>query len=381
MKEKKAKGKYYRKKVRHPVTGEYKDVYGHTRAERDEKADALEAAWAAQLRAAESPYVFQYAADWYARLQAGWSAPRRAEIAREINNNICPVIGAKRLCELTSDDCMDVMAARAGKSKATQEKTLQILRRILKAAVNAGKLPRDPSEGLHAAGEETKEKDALTPDQQKTLLAAVEGCSIELFVKLGLYTGLRREEILGLMWRDVHLDGPAPHLDVRRALRWPKNNRPEISTDLKSAAARRSVPLPPPLCAELRKRHAEDEKRAQELSGALTVVHNADGEPWTYQTFRKAWHAIEARSVREGRPLGSTVPKHPAVRVTIDFDVTPHILRHTYITMLILGGVDVRRAQYLAGHETPEVTLRIYTHLMAHKPEDMLPDVSAVFPG
>lgn len=378
---KKAKGQYYRKKLRHPVTGEYKDVYGKTRAELEEKCEAVKAAWAAEIRAAESPYLFQYAADWYARLQAGWSAPRRAEIAREINNNICPVIGAKRLCELTSDDCMDVMAARAGKSRAAQKKTLQVLRRILTAAEQAGKLPRDPSRGIKPGGAPAKEKEALTPAQQKILLDAVRGATIELFVKIGLYAGLRREEILGLAWRDVCLDGKAPHLDVRQALRWPSNNRPEISATLKSAAAWRSVPLPPPLLAELKKRYAEDEKRAQELSGALTVVHNAAGEPWTYQNYRAAWKVIEARTVKEGRPLGSAVPKHPAVKVTIDFDVTPHILRHTYITMLVLGGVDVRRAQYLAGHETADVTLQIYTHLMDHKPEDLLPDVSAVFPG
>lgn len=377
----KAKGKYHRKKLRHPVTGEYKDVYGKTRAELEEKCEAVKAAWSAEIRAAESPYLFQYAADWYARLQAGWSAPRRAEIAREINNNICPVIGAKRLCELTSDDCMDVMAARAGKSRAAQEKTLQVLRRILTAAEQAGKLPRDPSRGIKPGGAPAKEKEALTPAQQRILLDAVRGATIELFVKIGLYAGLRREEILGLAWRDVHLDGKAPHLDVRQALRWPTNNRPEISATLKSAAAWRSVPLPPPLLAELRKRYAEDEKRAQALSGALTVVHNSDGEPWTYQNYRAAWKVIEARTAKEGRPLGSAVPKHPAVKITIDFPVTPHILRHTYITMLVLGGVDVRRAQYLAGHETADVTLQIYTHLMDHKPEDLLPDVSAVFPG
>lgn len=377
----KSKGKYYRKKLRHPVTGEYKDVYGKSRAELEEKCEAVRAAWAAEIRAAESPYLFQYAADWYARLQAGWSAPRRAEIAREINNNICPVIGAKRLCELTSDDCLDVMAARAGKSRAAQEKTLQVLRRILTAAEQAGKLPRDPSRGIKPGGAPAKEKEALTPAQQKILLDAVRGATIELFVKIGLYAGLRREEILGLAWRDVHLDGNAPHLDVRQALRWPSNNRPEISATLKSAAAWRSVPLPPPLLAELKKRYAEDEKRSQELSGALTVVHNAAGEPWTYQNYRAAWKVIEARTAKEGRPLGSAVPKHPAVKVTIDFPVTPHILRHTYITMLVLGGVDVRRAQYLAGHETADVTLQIYTHLMDHKPEDLLPDVSAVFPG
>jgi site-specific recombinase XerD len=69
------------------------------------------------------------------------------------------------------------------------------------------------------------------------------------------------------------------------------------------------------------------------------------------------------------------------VVVSIDFPVTPHMLRHTYVTRLILGGMDVRRVQYLAGHSTPDVTIQIYTDLMGHRPEDLIDDVSAVFPG
>ncbi len=36
---------------------------------------------------------------------------------------------------------------------------------------------------------------------------------------------------------------------------------------------------------------------------------------------------------------------------SIDFEVTPHQLRHTYITNLLLAGIDVKTVQVLAGHE------------------------------
>ena len=77
---------------------------------------------------------------------------------------------------------------------------------------------------------------------------------------------------------------------------------------------------------------------------------------------------------------GDPVFRHPGVVISLDFPVTPHQLRHTYITRLILGGVDVKRVQYLAGHETADVTLDIYTSIMGHRPEELIDDVSQIFP-
>lgn len=42
---------------------------------------------------------------------------------------------------------------------------------------------------------------------------------------------------------------------------------------------------------------------------------------------------------------------------------TPHIFRHTYATNLYYAGIDVKKCQYLLGHSSIEMTLKIYTHL------------------
>ena len=389
---------YVRRKVRNPLTGAYVAVYGRTVGEREEKIRALEAEWARQLRVSETPYFYEYAAAWFNRVRGDMSARRQAEIAREINNNICPVIGDKLLPEISADDCLDVMARRSGLSRAAQEKTLQTLRRILSAAEAAGKIPRNPAGGLKAGGAKGRQTQALTPEQQTRLLEAVRGLPVDLFVRLGLFAGLRREEICGLQWQDVTLEGPAPHLRVRRACRWPDNNRPEISEKLKSEAAWRTVPIPPPLLTALTSARAAVPKSAQKAAGGRTVLCTASGQPWTYQAFRSAWGAIEARTARQvtrtvkdtatGERVQRTVQllpgdpvfRHPGVVISLDFPVTPHQLRHTYITRLILGGVDVKRVQYLAGHETADVTLDIYTSIMGHRPEELIDDVSAIFP-
>ena len=53
----------------------------------------------------------------------------------------------------------------------------------------------------------------------------------------------------------------------------------------------------------------------------------------------------------------------------IDNKITPHMLRHTYATLLFDAGVDVKSAQKYLGHSCLEVTLEIYTHLSKFKEE------------
>ena len=389
--------KYKRRKVRHPVTGEYRDVYGKTWAEVREKCDALENAWAREAELAESAFFWQYAAAWYARVSPDMSAARRRDVAREINNNLCPVIGEKKLAELTSDDVLDVLAARTARSSSARKSTLQILNRILDAAEDAGKIPRNPARRISAGGERTKKKKALTAAQQQTLLEAVGGHRIRLFVLTCLYTGLRREEACGLLWRDVELDGAVPHITVQRACRWPDGTRPVVEAYVKSDAGFREIPLPEILAAELRRARAELGDLTPEQLRPRHVIGNPDGTPWTLKSFQNAWRIIEARStgtvirkrkdpatgqmvkVEVEKRLGDTVPRHPGVRITIDFEVTPHTLRRTYVTRLILGGMDLRRVQYLAGHADPDVTLAIYTDLQDHRPEDLIGDVREIF--
>ena len=42
---------------------------------------------------------------------------------------------------------------------------------------------------------------------------------------------------------------------------------------------------------------------------------------------------------------------------------TAHWLRHTFITLMYMAGVDILTAKEQAGHEDIETTMGIYTHL------------------
>ena len=107
---------------------------------------------------------------------------------------------------------------------------------------------------------------------------------------IGLYAGLRREEILGLKWDCVFLEGDTPYLSVRRA--WHvEHNRPVITNELKTKAAKRDIPLP--------KQLAECLKEAKECSNSEFVIANRDGDPLSYTQFQRIWKYIRTRSVKE----------------------------------------------------------------------------------
>ena len=65
--------------------------------------------------------------------------------------------------------------------------------------------------------------------------------------------------------------------------------------------------------------------------------------------------------------------------LSLDFDVTPHLLRHTYITNLLYAGVDPKTVQYLAGHENSKTTMDIYARVKYNKPEQLFDVVNSAF--
>ena len=368
-------GNYYRKRITLP-DGKKEDVYGKTVAELNEKVALRRNALAA---APDVPpqqlYVFEYCAGFYARQAPHLSTDRQKLYQRQINKVICPVIGNKPMKDVTLDDLKDVLATRAHLSRRSQEDTVQILKQIFGAAAEADVIPKDPSVKLKPGGKPAEKKQALTEKQQEQLLAAVQGLKVEPFVLLGLYTGMRRGEICGLRWDCVHLDAAAPFIEVRRACRWPDKIRPEVSEELKTAAAFRSIPIPPQLAQYLRKlKEALPGKDA----GKRYVYSDEKGRPVSYGTLRRRWETIRTRSTASGRELGDKIPRHN-VRVTLDFMPTPHVLRHTYITRLVLSKMDLKRVQYLAGHADPEITLQIYTSLQKADPDELAADVWAAF--
>lgn len=77
--------------------------------------------------------------------------------------------------------------------------------------------------------------------------------------------------------------------------------------------------------------------------------------------------------------LGEKAAHNGNVVYTLDFQVTPHQLRHTYITNLIYSGADPKTVQYLAGHKHSKITMDIYAKVKYNKPKELSSVVNKAF--
>ena len=77
--------------------------------------------------------------------------------------------------------------------------------------------------------------------------------------------------------------------------------------------------------------------------------------------------------------LGEKAAHNGKVIYSLDFEVTPHQLRHTYITNLIHSSVDPKTVQYLAGHESSKITMDIYAKVKYNRPDELVRTMGGAF--
>lgn len=77
--------------------------------------------------------------------------------------------------------------------------------------------------------------------------------------------------------------------------------------------------------------------------------------------------------------LGEKAVHNNNVVYMLDFHVTPHQLRHTYITNLIYAVVDPKTVQYLAGHQNSKITIDIDEKVKYNRPNELAAVVNSAF--
>ena len=220
-------------------------LYGKTREEVYEKEmAALEQIDNATFRR-KSPTVAEYCEKWLLMQSVHVRATTLTDYTSKVRRHIIKELGDKRMAEVTLDDIQVALIPVSKKSASVYKSVVILYKSIFRAAKESHVIDTNPTIYLKAkgGGVPQEERRALTDEQVERLLDAIRGLPPYVFVMLGLYAGLRREEILALQWDSVYLDTDAPYLTVRRA--WhTEHNRPVILTELKTKAAERNIPLP-----------------------------------------------------------------------------------------------------------------------------------------
>lgn len=375
---------YYRTRIM-DADGKRVAIYGKTQKELYDKVKKAQKEVDDIRFRRVNPTVEEYCEKWLKMKSATVSPQTLRGYELLLRKYVIKPIGEMYMDEVTLDDLKVLMVPVSKLSSGVYSKMNMLIKSIFYSAEANQIIEDDPSATLAAkGGKAMKSKTALSDEQVSTLLHTIKGLPPYLFVMIGLYSGLRREEILALQWDCVFLDEETPYISVRRAWR-NENNRPVISTVLKTPAAKRDIPIPKCLADCLRE--------AKEKSISDYVIADRNGEPLSYSQFQRVWKYIKVRTAKERKYyqyvngqrivrtvnpiLGTHSRSNPNIAYALDFDVTPHQLRHTYITNLIYMGIDPKTVQYLAGHENSKITMDIYAKVKYNKPEDLIGVVNA----
>jgi integron integrase len=214
----------------------------------------------------------------------------------------------------------------------------------------------------------------LTPEEVKKVLAAASGTR-ELILKLMYGGGLRLMELCRLRTKDIDYDNQL--IFVRSG----KGDK-----DRSTLLAESAIPLLREHIEKLRGLHEQD------LKAGCAEVYLPDALARKYRNAATQfmWHWLFPSSKPSMDPRAAKIRRHHVspsfvqhiVRDTakdsgVEKQVSPHTLRHSFATHLLLNGVDLREIQEYLGHSSVETTM-IYTHVVktmrnrAKSPLDLL---------
>lgn len=242
-----------------------------------------------------------------------------------------------------------------------------ILRQTFQLAVVNRVIDYNPVDGVHMPKRKEKEKSrrALTPEEISWIENTPHRAQTAAMIML--YAGLRRGELIPLLWTDIDLK--AGTISVTKSVE-AEGSVLSVKKGAKSSAGERTVFIPDKLI---------DYLRTAPRSKSLYVCPSASGAMLSDGGWKRMWDSYIAElnfkygdfsnvviSDNSGMLKQFTKPKSRFAPVKIPLVIEPftaHYLRHTYITMLYFAGVDVLTAKEQAGHADIQTTMQIYTHL------------------
>lgn len=339
---------------------------GRTKAEMNEAYKELQAqVQRNEFIADRKMTVSRWADDWLKATQSPSQRATYAMYSSVIENHIKARIGSRPLWDLTE---MDIIAMKTALKEAgltrTIQQTLMALDQMFDQAVKSKKMRTNVARGVgHSYIRQPK-----TPITE-TEWDAFEAAQIEprdrLMALLPLYATLRKEEALALKAGDYSHH----RITISRAWVKERSGAGAIKDFPKSQAGYRTIACPEPL----------DRLLAEVTSGMSPndfIFTRQNGKLYDAKYFEIRWQVIKNRAnIAMG---GRNGHRHVARVDKLRPDIKYHELRHTFATCAYYAGIDIKRLQYLMGHEQSKLTLDVYTHLESSHYENPYPKKSQV---
>ena len=354
---------------RNPATGKaiYKNVLGKTQAEVKEKLKkAIEEAKGLDVAKAESYTVGQWMDVWYeyyAKIKVRPSSHKTYE--GYIKNHIKPSIGSIPLTKLTTLDLqrlyqklltegrVDRLEAQnqpKGLSPKTVRNINQVISSAMHLAIQQHLIAQDPTDGCALPKTEHREMQTLSADQLAAFLLEAKHSGVFEMYYIELATGLRRGELLGLKWEDIGFDNRT--LRVRRQVG--RINGEVREAPLKTKNAYRTISLGADAIGVLR------QQREKQPSSSY-VFPGPTGGPIAPDSVLHMLHRVLDRA---GLP-----------------EIRFHDLRHTFATLALQNGVDVKTVSGMLGHFSAGFTLDTYAHVTTAAQRQAAETMGAVLAG
>lgn len=227
---------------------------------------------------------------------------------------------------------------------------------ILNRAVETDLLVKNVAVGINPIidSEEKEEKRILSDEEVKILLEASKGGQLYPFFVVGLGTGMRIGEILGLTWDCIDFEHGI--IDVRKTLCYLPNNGVALYEfhAPKTKAGKRQIPM----IKEVRDVLLEQKERKDKIA----VRHNPRVGMEELVFCSKTNNPIHEANIRGA--IKYLVDKINKENPDLNFEpLTPHSLRHTFATKAIARGMRPKTLQKILGHNSLQMTMDLYCHV------------------